>query len=338
MSGTVTEVGRALGGGAGGASRAKVASVVQRHGAILTLAAVCALATLRYEAFLTPENILNVLRQNSMLGIVALGMTFVIVMGGVDLSVGSLLAVGGIVAAKLTPEGSAVAVLAAVGATTLLGLVNGLVIVKARIQPFIATLAMMIAARGVALAWTGDSSVKADRLATGFKALGRGMIGPLPVPVVILFVAFGLGWVVLRHTRFGRHVYAVGDNDEAARLMGLDVERVQMGVYALSGALAGFAGVLLASRLGAGQPVAGTGWELDAIAAVVVGGTLLTGGQGGASSTLVGVLLLGVIFNVFNLEGTISSWWQWVLRGAFLLVVIVVQNRLSGRASAGPAE
>jgi ribose transport system permease protein len=280
-----------------------------------------------------------VLRQNSMLGIVALGMTFVIVMGGVDLSVGSMLAVGGVVAAKLTPHGSLVAIVTAVALCALLGTINGLVIVKARIQPFITTLAMMIAARGVALLWTGDESVKADRAATGFKTIGRGMVGPIPVPVIILFIAFAIGWVVLAHTRFGRHVYAVGDNEEAARLMGLNVEKVNISVYALSGALAGFAGVLLASRLGAGQPVAGTGWELDAIAAVVVGGTLLTGGQGGAFSTLVGVLLLGVIFNVFNLEGTISSWWQWVLRGAFLLTVIVVQNRLSGQnESEGPAD
>jgi ribose transport system permease protein len=136
---------------------------------------------------------------------------------------------------------------------------------------------------------------------------------------------------VLSHTRFGRHVYSIGDNEEAARLMGLNVERVTVGVYALSGALAGLAGVILASRLGAGQPVAGIGWELDAIAAVVVGGTLLTGGQGDAGSTLVGVLLLGVIFNVFNLEGSISPWWQLVLRGIILLAVVIVQNRLSRR-------
>jgi ribose transport system permease protein len=156
----------------------------------------------------------------------------------------------------------------------------------------------------------------------------------VPVPVAILIVLVGASWLVLGHTRFGRHVYALGDNEEAARLMGLSVDRVTIGVYALSGALAGLAGVVLASRLGAGQPVAGQGWELDAIAAVVVGGTLLTGGKGGVGSTVVGVLLLGVIFNLFNLEGTISSWWQWVLRGIFLLAVVIVQNRLSGRASA----
>ena len=138
--------------------------------------------------------------------------------------------------------------------------------------------------------------------------------------------------MILNHTRFGRHVYALGDNEEAARLMGLNVGRVTLGVYALSGALSGLAGVILASRLGSGQPVAGVGFELDAIAAVVVGGTLLTGGQGGVGSTLVGVLLLGVLFNILNNEGDwIGSYWQGVLRGIFLLAVVVIQNRLSAR-------
>src|SRR5206468_3618683 len=190
---------------------------------------------------------------------------------------------------------------------------------KARIQPFIATLAMMIAARGAALGATGEQSIRVDAGATGFAWLARGEAGPIPVPVLLLGVAFLLGWATLRYTPFGRCVYAVGDNEEAAKLMGLRVDRVTLGTYALSGALAGLAGILLAARLGAGQPVAGTGWELDAIAAVVVGGTLLTGGQGGAGSTLLGALLLGVTFNLFNLEGSITPWWQWVLRGAFLL-------------------
>lgn len=311
--------------------RAKFASFMQRQGALVALIIVCIFAALRYERFLTEANLLNVLRQNSMLGLVALGMTFVILTGGIDLSVGSLLAVAGVIAAHLSGRGWLIAMIVAVGFSALLGLINGLVIAKARIQPFITTLAMMIAARGLALVYTQEQSVPVDRSAEGFAWLGRGLIGPIPVPVVILIVAFALGWLVLNHTRFGRHVYAVGDNEEAARLMGLNAGRVTLGVYALSGALAGLAGVILASRLSAGQPVAGTGWELDAIAAVVVGGTLLTGGQGGVGSTLVGVLLLGVIFNLFNLEGRITPWWQGVLRGIILLAVVIIQNRLSAR-------
>ncbi|HYY58783.1 MAG TPA: ribose ABC transporter permease, partial [Pyrinomonadaceae bacterium] len=261
--------------------RARAASFIQRQGALLALVVVCVLATTRYEDFLTERNLLNVLRQNSMLGLVALGMTFVILTGGIDLSVGSLLAVAGVIAANLAGRGMLLAVLAAVAFTTVLGLVNGVVIAKARIQPFIVTLAMMIAARGLALAATGEESVRVDKLSETFTWLGQGKLGPIPIPVVVLLVAYAVGWLVLNHTRFGRHVYSLGDNEEAARLMGLNVGRVTLGVYALSGALAGLAGVILASRLGAGQPVAGTGWELDAIAAVVVGGTLLTGGQGG---------------------------------------------------------
>ena len=313
--------------------RGRFASLVQRQGALAALLAVCVIATMRYERFLTEENLTNVLRQNSMLGLIALGMTFVILTGGIDLSVGALLAVAGVIAAGLADRGLFVALAAGVGLTTALGLVNGLVIAKARIQPFIVTLAMMIAARGIALAYTGEQSVRVGREALGFTELGRGRLDlglfSVPYPVLLLVLAYLAGWVVLNYTRFGRHVYSIGDNEEAARLMGLNVGRVTLGVYALSGALAGLAGVTLASRLGAGQPVAGVGWELDAIAAVVVGGTLLTGGQGGVGATLIGVLLLGVIFNIFNLEGDISPWWQLVFRGLILLAVVIVQNRLS---------
>jgi ribose transport system permease protein len=311
-------------------ARERFGIFVQQQGALVLLVLVCVIATARYEAFLTPENLINVLRQNSMLGIVALGMTFVILTGGIDLSVGSLLAVAGVIAASLAGRGIGVAVIAAVAATTVLGLVNGAVIAKARIQPFIVTLAMMIAARGIALAFTNEQNVRVPATATDFAWLGQGMIGDfLPVPILILLIAYAIGWLVLNYTRFGRHVFALGDNDEAARLMGLNIDRVTILVYTISGMLAGLAGVILASRLYTGSPTEGVGRELDAIAAVVVGGTLLTGGKGSLISTLYGVLLLGVIFNLFNLEGQISPWWQLVVRGAILLAVVILQNRLT---------
>jgi ribose/xylose/arabinose/galactoside ABC-type transport system permease subunit len=310
---------------------ARAVSLLQRSGALVALVVACIFGATRFYAFPTADNLSNVLRQNSMLGLVALGMTFVILTGGIDLSVAALLAVAGVVAARLASAGSLAAILGGVGAATLLGTLNGLLITKARIQPFIVTLAMLIAARGAALAATAEQSIGIGRDAGALIWFGRGEIGPVPVPVALLLLAYLAGWIVLRYTRFGRYVYAIGDSEEASRLMGLPVNRLVIATYALSGALAGLAGVVLAARLGAGQPVAGTGWELDAIAAVVVGGTLLTGGQGGAGSTLIGVLLLGVIFNLFNLEGTISPWWQWVLRGAFLLGVVVVQSRLQRR-------
>ncbi|HZF67771.1 MAG TPA: ABC transporter permease [Gemmatirosa sp.] len=307
------------------------AALLQRHGALVALVAACAFGVMRYYAFATPENLVNVLRQNSMLGLVALGMTVVILTGGIDLSVGALLAVAGVVAARVSGSGSLVAFAAGVGTAALLGLVNGLLVARVRIAPFVVTLAMLTAARGAALALTGEQSVPLAPAAEALAWTGRGTLGPVPVPVALLVLAYAAGAVLLRHTRFGRTVYATGDSEEAARLMGLRVDRTLVATYALSGALAGLAGVVLAARLGAGQPVAGTGWELDAIAAVVVGGTLLTGGRGGVGSTLVGVLLLGVIFNLLNLEGTISPWWQWVVRGAFLLGVVLVQGRLRAR-------
>ncbi len=301
--------------------------LLKRHISLLTLICVFVFAGIRYPAFLTTENLLNILRQNSMLGLVSVAMTFVIVSGGIDLSVGSLVAVGGVVAAELSYHGSLAAVLGAIFAAGLLGLVNGLLVAKARLQPFIATLAMMIAARGLALAVTHEQSVRIARTATAFTFLGRGRIAAVPFPVLLVLAAFATGALVLAYTRFGHHVYAVGDNEEAAQLLGLNVDRIKIAVYTLSGVLAGAAGVLLASRLGAAQPVAATGWELDAIAAVVVGGTLLTGGKGGVGSTLIGLLLLASLLNIFNLEGTISSWWQGVLRGVLLLLFVTIQAR-----------
>ena len=307
----------------------RAAALLQRHGAVVALLAACIVGAARYEAFATTENVANVLRQNSMLGLVALGMTFVILTGGIDLSVGALLAGSGVVAAMVSSHGVVASVVAGTGTGILLGLGNGLLITRARIQPFIATLAMMIAVRGAALAATAEQSININinQGAIGLTWMGRGNVSFVPVPIALLIVAYAAGAFVLRYTRYGRAVYAVGDDAHAAQLMGLRTDRILVGTYAVSGALAGLAGVVLAARLGAGQPVAGSGWELDAIAAVVVGGTALTGGEGGAWPTLVGVLLLGVIFNLFNLEGTISPWWQWVLRGGFLLSVVILQGR-----------
>ena len=301
--------------------------LLRKNASSLALVCVFLFAGVRYPAFLSSENLLNILRQNSMLGLVSVGMTFVILSGGIDLSVGSLVAVGGVVAAELSYHGSVLAITCGLLAGGLLGLANGVLIARARLQPFVVTLAMMIAARGFLLAVTHEQSIRIAKTATALTTLGRGHIGVVPVPVLLVLAAFALGALAMAYSGFGHHVAAVGDNEEAAHLLGLDVARTKIAVYTLNGLLAGAAGVLLASRLGAGQPVAATGWELDAIAAVVVGGTLLTGGQGGVGSTLVGLLLLGSLLNIFNLEGTISSWWQGVLRGVLLLLFVALQAR-----------
>jgi ribose/xylose/arabinose/galactoside ABC-type transport system permease subunit len=298
---------------------------------VVILLLVCAFATARYETFLTPANLLNVLRQNSMVGLLALGMMFAMLSGGIDLSLGAMLAVGAVTAAALSEYGGIVAACGAVGVSALLGLANGLLVARARIQPFIATLVTNMASRGVLLAYTHEEVVRVAKSADAIKWAGRGWVGPIPAPVTVLLACYAAAGAVLAYTRFGRHVHAVGDNDEAARLMGLDVVKVRTLVYALSGALGGLAGVLLAGRLGVGQPTAGLGWELTASTAVIIGAITPAGWRPGAFNTLAGLLLLAVIFNLFNLEGTINSYWQWVLRGVFLLFVVAVQGRLSRR-------
>lgn len=326
-----------MGGGVSGRRgwrAAKLASTVQRNGALVSLVLLIAFAATRYENFLasSPENLLDVLRLSSVTGLVALGVTFVVLTGGLDLSVGSLLALAGVVAASLSGEGFLLTVCAAVSATTLLGLINGLVIVKARVEPFVVTLAMMAGARGLTMAYAQGEVVRVSP-AAAFGFLGRGhlSLGGLDIPysAVLLCAAFASGWVVLRHTSFGRRVYAVGADEEAARLMGLNAAGLKVCVYALSGAMAGVAGVIHTSRVGAGVASAGAGAEFDALAAVVVGGTLLKGGAGGAGSTLVGMLLLAVVFNIVSLEGYVSPPWRLLTSGALLLTFAVAQSRLS---------
>ncbi|MFN6528793.1 ABC transporter permease [Nostoc sp. ChiSLP03a] len=272
------------------------------------------------------------MRQNSMLAIVALGMTVVILSGGIDLSVGSLVALGGVVTAMLAEQGSFVAIVGGIASTTLLGVVNGLLVSRARLQPFVVTLFTASAARGLALSITEEKSIAVSSTASGFIWLGRGFIGWVPVPVLIVALLYFAAWFMLHRSRLGLHIFAIGNNEEASRLMGVNPNQVKLAVYTFSGLLSGLAGIILAGRLGAGQPVAAFGWETDAIAATVMGGTFLAGGQGSVFPTLVGVLLLGMMYNLLNLEGTITPWWQLVLRGAFLLLVVLFQQRIVQRS------
>ncbi|MEH1810431.1 MAG: ABC transporter permease [Nostoc sp.] len=271
------------------------------------------------------------MRQNSMLAIVALGMTIVILSGGIDLSVGSLVALGGVVAAMLAGQGSFVAIAGGIASTTLLGVVNGLLVSRARLQPFVVTLFTASAARGLALSITQERSIAVSSTGSGFVWLGRGFIGWIPVPVLIVALLYFAAWFMLHRSRLGLHIFAIGNNEEASRLMGVNPNQVKLAVYTFSGLLSGLAGIILAGRLGAGQPVAAFGWETDAIAATVMGGTFLAGGQGSVFPTLIGVLLLGMMYNLLNLEGTITPWWQLVLRGGFLLLVVLFQQRIVQR-------
>ena len=310
---------------------------LSRQSVWLALVALIVIGGLRYERFLSEYNIETFLRYNSMFALISLGMAFVIMTGGIDLSVGSVVAFSSVVAALLSPYGLLPAALAAVFAGALLGLINGLVIVRLGVLPFVATLAMMLAARGAALTLAQNQSVGVS-YDNNFITLGQGNWLGFPVPAWLMFAAFIVGFVLLHYTSFGRHVLAIGGNEDASRLMGLPVGRVTLLVYVMSGFLAGLAGLILASQFGAGQPTEGLGWELSAIASVVVGGTLLTGGLGSVGGTLAGALLLGLIFNMLNFENgrgviSLSSYWQSVIRGGFLLLVVLLQNRLARSVS-----
>src|SRR5215212_9647320 len=308
---------------------------LSRHGVLLALVALILFGWARYDNFLGSYNVLSVLRYNAMFALVALGMAYVIMTGGIDLSVGSTAALGSVVAALLSPYGVLPGLLGGLAAGLAIGACNALIITCLNILPFIATLATMLAASGCALLLAENQSVSVS-YESGFVELGQGDFLGFPIPAWIALIAYLLGSLVLNFTSFGRTVLAIGGNEDATRLMGLPAQRVKALVYLASGGLAGLAGVILAAQFGAGQPIEGVGWELFAIAAVVVGGTLLTGGVGSVGSTLAGVLLLGLIFNILNFENglgwiSLSAYWQSVIRGAFLLLVVIIQARLVAR-------
>jgi ribose transport system permease protein len=317
----------------GAARRFQLGVRIQRQGALIALVALVLFGAARYgHDFYQGSNLRDLLGDNAKFGFIALGMTFVIMSGGIDLSVGSVVALGGVVATQQSGHGFFVALLVGVAAGAAVGLVNGLLIAKGGLQPFIVTLATLLSVRGLALQLSHTQGVVASST-SDFQRLSDGTFLTIPLAAWMLFAAFGLGALALRYTAWGRQVLAIGGNPDAAQLMGLHVARVRASVYVLSGALAGLAGVVLGSREGSVDTQAGSGWELTAIAAVVVGGTLLTGGVGSVLSTLVGVFLLQLIFNLINFENgkhviSISSYWESVIRGGFLLVVVLLQVRL----------
>jgi galactofuranose transport system permease protein len=306
--------------------------LISRNSVLIALLLLVLFGACRYQNFLGLFNILTVLRYNSMFALVALGMCFVIMSGGIDLSVGAVAALGSVASALLSPYGLWAGLFGGLAVGAVIGLLNGLAITRLKIPPFISSLAAMLVAQGLALLLANNQSVSVS-YETAFTAVGQGDWLGFPVPAWIAAIAYLVGSICLNLTATGRYVLAIGGNEEAARLMGLPVDRVKLWLYLLSGLLAGLAGVILAAQFGAGQPTEGVGWELFAIASVVVGGTLLTGGQGSVGATLAGVLLLGLIFNILNFENglgwiSLSAYWQSVIRGLFLMVVVIFQSRL----------
>lgn len=306
--------------------------VLSRYGIVIAFVGICAVLSVLSPYFLTPLNLINVLRQASINGILAIGLTFVILTGGIDLSVGSMLAVSGILGASvvtgINPGSPAAAVALGVATGLTLGSVNGLLVAWARVPAFVATLGMLSIARG--LTFISNDGMPVPRLASDFLVLGQGFVLGVPVPVLLFATTVLLAWAVLRFTTYGRYVYAVGGNERSARTSGIATRRIVFSVYAISGALAGLAGLLLAARTTSALPQAGVSYELDAIAAVVIGGTSLSGGAGSPVGSLFGALIIAVINNGLDLMG-VSSYYQQVVKGAIIVLAVLVDSSRRGR-------
>lgn len=300
---------------------------------------VVALALLS-DKFLTADNCWNILRQISVNLCLSIGMTLVILSGGIDLSVGAILALAGAMAAGLLKHGLTLgalgvrleftvtgALLAGIATGAACGWFNGFAITRFQLPPFVATLAMLSIARGLTMLWTGGFPVTS--LGAGFGFLGTGAWLGVPMPVWIMLVLTAAFMVIARRTRFGRHIYAVGGNERAARLTGLNVARVKVAVYVVAGALSAVAGLIVTARLDSAQPNAGLGYELDSIAAVVIGGTSLSGGRGSVLGTVLGCLIIGVLNNGLFLLN-VSPFWQQVIKGGVILLAVAI-DRLNSR-------
>jgi ribose/xylose/arabinose/galactoside ABC-type transport system permease subunit len=302
-------------------------SVLRKFGLVFVLLAMIIGMSLVSPVFFTTTNILNILRQISVNGIMAIGITFVIISGGIDLSVGSIVAMAGVVATSFAHPGGSVpfAVLLGLGVGLGCGLINGFLIAKGRVAPFIATLGMMTILRGLALVYTNGRPV--INLSDAYNTIGSGYIAAIPNPIVIFTSVLVLGIFVLHYTRYGRHIFAIGGNELSARVSGINTQASIFGVYAIAGVLAGLAGVVITARVMTGSPVVGQGYELDAIAAAVIGGASLSGGVGSIFGSFVGALIIGVINNGLDLLN-VSSYYQQIVKGLIIILAVLLDRQM----------
>lgn len=309
-----------------GLARLRRLGRLRASGLIWVLLIMCAVAALVSEAFLNPFNIINVLRQIALFGIVSVGMTFVILTAGIDLSVGSIVAVVAVTAAMLLDDGLPIplVIIAGLAIGALMGAGNGAGITLGGIPPFIMTLGTMVMGRGLAMTISDGHPIHFRAVADQFSWLGQGHFLGLPVPVWVFAAVAALAAGVLRFTSFGRNVYAVGSNPEAARLAGIDVKRTVFLVYLISGFLSGLTALIFISRLTVGEPVAGVGLELEAIAITVIGGTSLFGGEGRISGTILGAAIVAVLANILNLFG-VSPFTQQIVKGAIIVIAVLFE-------------
>lgn len=297
---------------------------------IIGLVVFSLIVSLINERFLTSGNILNVLRQTSINSIIAAGMSFVIITGGIDLSVGSTLALSGAVAATLFAMGinPVFALLGALAVGAGIGFINGIAIAKGKLQPFIVTLATMTIFRGATMVFTDGKPISAgfEKNSEVLAYIGNGYLFGVPFPIILMIVVFAVGFFILTQTTFGRYVYALGGNEDATKLSGVNTDRVKILVYTISGFLAAVAGIIITARLSSAQPTAGSGYELDAIAAVVLGGTSLAGGVGSILGTVTGALIIGVLNNALNLMN-VSSYYQLLAKGVVILIAVLIDRK-----------
>lgn len=298
---------------------------LQQSGLLVFILIMVGVLTLLSDRFLTPANLINILRQASINGIISVGMMLVILTAGIDLSVGAILALSVVVTADLMHQGLPpfVAAVLGLGLGGFLGFVNGWLVSRIRVPPFIATLGMMSFARGLALAYTGGKPVTG--LDEGFRFLGTGIVGRIPMPVIIAFLVFLSGYILLAKTRVGTYLYALGENQEAALFSGIATGFYTKFVFTASGVLAALSGMILIARLDSAQPVIGLGYEFDAIAAVVIGGTSLAGGEGRLSGTLLGVLIIAMLNNALNLIN-VSSFYEGIVKGMVIALALILHG------------
>ena len=306
--------------------RLDVRDILSRYGTLIALVLLIVVAAALSPRFLTPVNLMNVLRQVAIVGVLGIGMTFVILTAGIDLSVGACLALSAVLlAGTLESSGSILlAILAALAVGLMVGLANGIGVTFGRVQPFVMTLGMLGIARSFAFLYTGGEPIPV--LDMRFLQLGIGYLWRIPIPTVIFFTILIVAALVLRFTPFGRAVYAIGSNEEAARLSGIPVVRVKIAVYMISGFTAAVGAIMYCSQFASAPAIAGEGYELDAIAAVVVGGTSLFGGQGGVIGTFLGAVIIGILSNILNLTG-VSPFAQPLAKGALIILAVWIVGR-----------
>jgi ribose/xylose/arabinose/galactoside ABC-type transport system permease subunit len=299
----------------------------QQYGLMISFILLCLALSILSDRFLTVNNLTNILRQSTINGIISVGMTLIILTRGIDLSVGSILALSAVITADMLQKGMPVYLAIPFGLLVGagLGLISGWLVTKIKVPPFIATLGVMTFGRGLALTYTQGKSITG--LPEAFRFSGVGYLGSIPMPIVIALVVFLVAYIALTRTKFGEYIYAIGNNEIAAKLSGISVKKYVASTYVITGALSALAGQILIARLNSAQPVAGIGFEFDAIAAVVVGGTSFEGGEGTITGTLLGVLIIAVINNGLNLLD-VPSFYQAVVKGIVIALALLVHKAL----------